>query len=136
FKKRDAWARPLAEYDVIAALPDSVVDHPLGPVEERAPRAPAPSAHRAGDEPDLANAVKAPLPKTLAPQLATLVDAAPSEAGWIAESKFDGYRILCRIFRQAGDDRSGVRLYTRNGLDWTDNLPSLAKAVEQLGIER
>ncbi len=31
FKKRDAWARPLAEYDVIAALPDSVVDKPLGP---------------------------------------------------------------------------------------------------------
>ncbi|HEY0857103.1 MAG TPA: DNA polymerase ligase N-terminal domain-containing protein, partial [Albitalea sp.] len=32
FKKRDAWARPLAEYDVIAALPDSVIAKPLGPV--------------------------------------------------------------------------------------------------------
>ena len=30
FKKRDAWARPLTEYDVIAALPDSVVEKPLG----------------------------------------------------------------------------------------------------------
>jgi len=38
FKKKDAWARPLAEYDVIAALPDSVVAHPLGLVEEREPR--------------------------------------------------------------------------------------------------
>jgi len=35
FKKRDEWARPLAEYDVIAALPDSVVERPLGLVEER-----------------------------------------------------------------------------------------------------
>ncbi len=41
FKKRDAWARPLAEYDVIAALPDSVVAKPLGPVEGREPRAAA-----------------------------------------------------------------------------------------------
>ena len=30
FKKKDEWARPLAEYDVIAALPDSVVAKPLG----------------------------------------------------------------------------------------------------------
>ena len=39
FKKKDEWARPLAEYDVIAALPDSVVATPLGLVEEREPRA-------------------------------------------------------------------------------------------------
>src|SRR5213595_3812040 len=39
FKKRDEWARPLGEYDVIAALPDSVVDKPLGPLEQRQPRA-------------------------------------------------------------------------------------------------
>ena len=39
FKKKDEWARPLAEYDVIAALPDSVVAAPLGPVEAREPRA-------------------------------------------------------------------------------------------------
>ncbi|MBI5719768.1 MAG: DNA ligase D [Burkholderiales bacterium] len=38
FKKRDAWARPTAEYDVVTALPDSVVDKPLGRIEERQPR--------------------------------------------------------------------------------------------------
>ena len=38
FKKKDEWARPSADYDVIAALPDSVVAHPLGPVEAREPR--------------------------------------------------------------------------------------------------
>ncbi|WP_280151158.1 DNA ligase D [Piscinibacter sp. XHJ-5] len=131
FKKRDAWARPLAEYDVIAALPDSVVEQPLGLIEEREPRtSAAPAAHRASDEPDLANAVKASLPRTLSPQLATLVDAAPSEAGWIAESKFDGYRLLCRI------ERGKARLITRNGLDWTDKMPSLAEALQQLGIDR
>src|SRR4029079_15531825 len=49
FKKRDAWARPLAEYDVIAALPDSVVEKPLGPLEGRETRGAAVDA--APDEP-------------------------------------------------------------------------------------
>src|SRR6186713_1104171 len=66
FKKKDAWARPIAEYDVITALPDSVVARPLGPVEEREPRgapasALAASAATATDV-DLAAAVRAPLP--------------------------------------------------------------------------
>lgn len=34
FKKRDAWARPLAEFDVLAAFPDSVIAKPLGPLTE------------------------------------------------------------------------------------------------------
>ena len=38
-KRGDAWARPTADYDVITALPDSVVAKPLGLVEEREPRA-------------------------------------------------------------------------------------------------
>jgi bifunctional non-homologous end joining protein LigD len=128
-KRGDAWARPAAEYDVISALPDSVVEHPLGPVEEREPRTSLPSSQKTR-EPDLANAKKAPLPKTLSPQLATLVDAAPSEAGWSAETKFDGYRILCRI------DRGAVRLLTRSGLDWTDKMPALAESLQQLHIDR
>src|SRR6202171_4814849 len=35
FKKRDEWAQPLAKYDVIRALPDSVITKPLGLLEER-----------------------------------------------------------------------------------------------------
>src|SRR5205085_7289199 len=54
---------------------------------------------------------------------------APSEAGWIAESKFDGYRLLCRI------EKGEARLVTRNGLDWTDKMPALAEALQQLDIE-
>ena len=30
FKKRDEWAQALAKYDVIKALPDSVITKPLG----------------------------------------------------------------------------------------------------------
>ncbi|MGZ8356037.1 MAG: DNA polymerase ligase N-terminal domain-containing protein, partial [Telluria sp.] len=98
FKKKDAWARPLAEYDVIAALPDSVVAHPLGPVEEREPRgAVARAAASAADAAsDLAKALPAALPVRLEPQLATLVSAPPA-GDWIVETKFDGYRLMARI---------------------------------------
>jgi bifunctional non-homologous end joining protein LigD len=85
FKKRDEWARPSAEYDVIAALPDSVIEHPLGPVEEREPRSPpqaksrvaAPASAPDRTEPDLSLAVRAKLPAKLSPQLATLWQCPP-----------------------------------------------------------
>ena len=46
------------------------------------------------------------------------------------ENKFDGYRMLARI----ADRR--VQLLTRNGLDWTGKLKSLAEAVGKMGIEQ
>jgi bifunctional non-homologous end joining protein LigD len=130
FKKRgDAWARPGTEYDVITALPDSVVDKPLGLIEEREPRdAPAPRRTSAAEtDTGLQAARNAKLPGTLAPQLATLVSSVP-EGDWIIETKFDGYRVLARI---DGDD---VRIFTRNGNDWTDRLRPIADAVAQLGL--
>ena len=33
FKKHDEWERPHADYDVVSALPDSVVAHPLKPLD-------------------------------------------------------------------------------------------------------
>ena len=143
FKKRDEWARPLAEYDVIAALPDSVVGKPLGPAEDRerrgkaradgkASRGPATAAAGADIEvPDVAElpgVVKAPLPVTLSPQLATLAKSPPTGSQWLYELKFDGYRLLARI------DRGKVRLITRNGNDWTSKMKALAQAVERLGL--
>ena len=50
-----------------------------------------------------------PLPRSLAPQLATLVDAPPKNRG--REIKLDGYRMLARI------DGDQVRLFTRNAPD-------------------
>jgi bifunctional non-homologous end joining protein LigD len=134
FKKRDEWARPLAEYNVIAALPDSVVDKPLGSVEEREPRSgPFLDKDRAGEEEvqsvaDLPGVVKASLPAMLAPQLATLAKAPPTGPGWIYELKFDGYRLLARI------DKGKAKLFTRNGNDWTSKVKLLAVAVEQLQL--
>ena len=137
FKKRDAWARPLADYDVIAALPDSVIAKPLGPIEQRAPRADGGAAAvsiadaetTAAREPDLGRAIAAALPDRLEPQLASLVSTPPSDAGWLVETKFDGYRLLARI------EHGKARLITRGGHDWTDRMPALAIAIDGLGIQ-
>ena len=76
-----------------------------------------------------AGAVAAPLPPTLAPELATLVSAAPEGDDWAYEVKFDGYRVLARI--EAGE----IRLVTRNGNDWTAKLGGIAAALAALPIE-
>ncbi len=85
----------------------------------------------APDEPAAPCAASGPLrslPEKQAPQLATLVSTPPSGPGWISEIKFDGYRMLCR--KQDGQ----VALITRNGLDWTARVPSLARAVAALPV--
>ena len=63
-------------------------------------------------------------------QLATLVEAAPAGDDWIHEIKFDGYRIVASI----ADGR--VRLFTRNGHDWTDRFGALAAALRRLPVRR
>jgi bifunctional non-homologous end joining protein LigD len=67
-------------------------------------------------------------PAFVKPQLATLVDAAPSGNGWLHEIKYDGYRALIAA---SGDQ---VTLYTRNGLDWTDKFAPLVGAIAALDL--
>ena len=69
-----------------------------------------------------------PPPRSLALQLATPVDAPPKTADWQWEIKLDGYRMLARI------DDEQVRLFTRNGHDWTSKLPRLQKAIQELKL--
>src|SRR5256885_14681188 len=83
FKKRgDAWARPSTEYDVIAALPDSVVETPLGLAEERVPVVGTTGSALGATSQPLAKARKSRLPAKLEPQLATLVSSVP-DGDWI-----------------------------------------------------
>jgi bifunctional non-homologous end joining protein LigD len=77
----------------------------------------------------IAGAKRGRLPARQAPQLASVADAPPEDADWLTEIKFDGYRILASL------DHGTVRLLTRNGNDWTDRLPAVAKAISQLYVD-
>ncbi|QQQ48817.1 DNA ligase D [Pseudomonas syringae] len=139
-KEKDDIARPAAEYDITHEQPQSVISGAHVGEERSTPKkstasaangkakaatskskAPTPAA-----KPTRRKA-KAAFPDTLSPQLATLVEAPPS-GDWLYEIKFDGYRMLTRI---QGDD---VRLFTRNGHDWTERLPELVKALKGMKL--
>ncbi|CAM2163008.1 3'-phosphoesterase / DNA ligase D / DNA repair polymerase [Paraburkholderia sacchari] len=77
---------------------------------------------------------RAALPAALAPQLATPADAPPDGDDWLYELKFDGYRVLARIERDA-HGKPDVRIFTRAGLDWTAKFPKQVEALRALDLQ-
>jgi bifunctional non-homologous end joining protein LigD len=134
-KERDGEARELADYDVLEEQPASVLTgRGVDEVDSSPPRkvaARTPAKKATAKKPAKKNtAKKAALPATFAPQLATLAASPPSSPDdWLYELKFDGYRLLTRI------DKGKVRCFTRNGHDWTEKLPALAKALAKLSTD-
>lgn len=138
-KHQDPAARPESEYDVVQAEPDSVLsDRTIVPKRrgkaaatkavKQPEKAAQPKSSKRTSKTTLSGAAAGPLPETLKPELATLVESAP-DGEWLYEIKFDGYRVMARI--ADGD----VRLLTRNGHDWTHKLPRQAEALAALGLE-
>lgn len=127
FKKRDAYERARADYDVITALPDSVVAKPLPPAWHAPARA-EPDAAGAPRLQDLPGVKKGEPPDALPPQLATFATGVPA-GDWIFEIKFDGYRLLTHF-----DARGKPRLLTRNGHDWSQRMPALHDALQALSL--
>ena len=159
-KEKDALAKPESELSLVDEYPDSVVPlrgarpdgeaaasqegegAPKPRTAKRAGRASAKASSRAraaaqAGVPPASGAAESelpgragPLPDTLRPQLATLVERPPHAPGeWIHELKFDGYRVTARL------DKGEARLYTRNGHDWTARMPQLAAALAALPVE-
>jgi bifunctional non-homologous end joining protein LigD len=125
-KSHDDEARSEAEYSIVEAQPDSVLsDRTL--VSRRAKVADQPAKRPAASRKRASSTAKTALPDHLQPQLATLVDSPPS-GDWHYEVKFDGYRILARI------DGEDVRLFTRNGHDWSAKMPHLVQALRKLKL--
>lgn len=58
------------------------------------------------------------------PMLSVLVDAVPTDGGWLFEKKFDGER--CLVFR----DHDTVKLYSRNKLPLNTSYPELVTAFQ------
>jgi ATP-dependent DNA ligase len=56
------------------------------------------------------------------PCIPTKAAKVPDRPEWIHEIKHDGYRLIVQR------DGKRVRLWTRNGHDWSDRFPSMRKA--------
>lgn len=94
-------------------------------MEQATPAKPAAPKPAASDRP-AQRAIRGPLPKSQAPQLAIPVEEPPTGRDWLCEIKFDGYRMM--VFK----NHATVRLVTRNGLDWTPRLPAVAARIAAL----
>ena len=140
-KEGDAAARPDSDDEIVERQTKSVLSGRDLPAvakardrvwhSNRADPSPAPTGARAS--PVAAAAIpgvrRAKLPSTLAPQLATLAATVPTGEDWLHEIKFDGYRMIARI------DRREVRLYSRNGKDWSDKFSGVVAALGELGLD-
>jgi ATP-dependent DNA ligase len=60
------------------------------------------------------------------PQLASPIDQPPEGKHWIHEIKHDGYRSQVVI------EPDQVRVFSRNGHDWSDRYPGLVRAAAHL----
>jgi bifunctional non-homologous end joining protein LigD len=133
-KERDQEARARTE-SIVATEPDSVatgrtIDQ-IAAAEDRVWQSNRDGGEDAKPEPaGVPGARRAPLPKFVQPQLATLVEHPPEGDGWLHELKHDGYRILARI------ERGRAQLFSRNARDWTEKFPAVATALGRLAIEQ
>jgi bifunctional non-homologous end joining protein LigD len=127
-KERDEFAREAAEFSVVDQFPDSVAALAMPRASTVSKPAAKKAARNRSEWPE--EAVEAEPPPKLAPVLATLVDGPPPDPGdWVYEIKFDGYRLLARI------EGKTVRLFTRNGHDWSDRMPHLVRALQRMKLK-
>lgn len=138
FKDKDAYAGTLEAddllADVTAAPAADVVRAGAGKTARKRLKAPPKARARRVDWAKKAAALDGarsaqPPQRAFAPQLAKLGDAPPAGDRWLHEIKWDGYRIVATV-------ADGVaRLWSRNGLEWTQRLPDVCAALEALGLK-
>ncbi|RYZ23737.1 MAG: DNA ligase D, partial [Chitinophagaceae bacterium] len=65
----------------------------------------------------------APMPREVAPMLATLVSGTPQQSGWQFEMKWDGYRAIAYL------DGSSVEIRSRNGKSFNEKFYPLTQSL-------
>jgi bifunctional non-homologous end joining protein LigD len=78
-----------------------------------------------GDISSVEGAVKAAMPSSLEPMLATLSSTVPSGTEWLYEVKWDGYRALCYI------ESGKVRMLSRRGTRLDKQFAGVSEALAQ-----
>ena len=63
------------------------------------------------------------------PCIPTRALKAPSGERWVHEIKHDGYRLIARRVGKV------VRLFTKNGYDWSERYPLIVEAITSMRVE-
>ena len=121
-KERDQWVKsPGDEFNEQSVLSGLTVE------EVKAGVTPTTRVRRAIED---AGAAKSYVDiMTLKPMLAEPAEHAFTREGWIFELKLDGYRLI------AGKRHGEAVLLTRNGNDYTEVFPEIARAVKALPVD-
>jgi bifunctional non-homologous end joining protein LigD len=147
-KEGDKHARPLSEFDVLTARPESVLtERTIEEIAKDADRVwhsnrgakhasvrvkPAVKRRRVStvrvSPAKIPGAIKMTIPARVELQLARLKSHAPDGPEWLHEIKFDGYRLLAKI------EKGKVALITRGKKDWTKRFSEVAAELASLGI--
>lgn len=123
-KANDEYANSSKNFDITVEEPDSVVSNRT--IDEIAQNK---STNKKTKKVNLLKELKlssSKFPHIIYPELATLVDKAPSGNEWLHEIKFDGYRLL--IFK----NKNKTQIFTRNHQDWTHKFKSIEKEVNKI----
>ncbi|HKN68712.1 MAG TPA: DNA ligase D [Gemmatimonadaceae bacterium] len=121
-KERDAWVKSPGDQ-----FPEESVLSGLTVEQIKAGVTPATRLHHAIAE---AGAVRQTIDVgSIKPMLAESQNEAFTRDDWIFELKLDGYRLL------AGKQHGEARLITRNGNDYTDVFPEIARAIKALPLD-
>ena len=131
FKSDDEAARPADAPDILEEKPQLRRDRPqhrgdrpregsrvvVGPGRDHRAQEEAPAQDPRSMPQRSPRHAAMPMPGFIEPSLATATETAPSGEGWVHEIKHDGYRL------QAHLENGRVRLFSRQGLDWTERFP-------------
>ncbi|WP_422003470.1 DNA ligase D [Reyranella sp.] len=140
FKSEDGAARPQEAPDILVERPNSAAtgrsieaiareqDRQWSPGTGETTLPPKKKRRRKAvvDVSAIAKARAAALPGYIEPMLATATETAPSGTGWLHEIKHDGYRL------QAHLEKGSVKLFSRQGLDWTERFPVIEHALSEV----
>ena len=90
----------------------------------------APNKHKKTSRDSLRTlAPLSPIPKTISPMLATLVDAPFNRKNWLFEIKWDGIRIIAFV------NKNNVRLITRNKKNYSSIFSPIVEDLKSLQLK-
>ena len=123
-KERDAWvSSPGDQFPEESVLSGLTVEEIKAGETRRAPR-----CAKALEQEDEAIRVRVD-PRKVEPMHCRTADEAFTRDGWLFELKLDGYRLI------ASKTKGEALLLTRNGNDYTNVFPEIARAVKALPFD-